>query len=586
MNNTLRLAVALPFLLVTQLFGGIAPGGSSEVSPSPQAVCTPISSLDCGEIGQPLPVNLSFNGNAGGLRDRNGAFTGFTMVEAPSFNQFPSEPSNEDVPGLEEELMQVVGGRLVVTSTKGTRFGRPVGTSTSNNQVNGLGVGFVTPGSVHSVSVDLAQPDFAGSSGNADQQAGIWYGLDEDNFIQVALVKFTDNSQRIHLYVESQDPADPSSLITSEIYSNSFQTNKTSIRLRLEIDPVFNRVSAHYTTDGGNEVQVVSSRGNSLDLPAVLQEGVDHDNNTGTAALTFAGIYTTHRSAAINESISFSFDDFTVEVADYTPSLIWSPDQFSFDLAQSQTGRSFTVDLRTNDGTNPTVTLSSSPSSSSWLNIPAATTAGELQFSVKPGLAIGQYSTTVSATADGYDADELRISVSVSDKSGIPRITGSIPANGEDNVSLTTSISANELYLPNGENGIFGIDNNSINRQSVRLIRFSDNTVIPASVNGSGGGDAINLTPEIPLEANTTYRFVIDGVTDLTGVPFERYEAVFTTAADNTGAGGALDDVSFTRVGNVATGQIYTSLTVGPDRKLYGLRMSGEIDRWNIEEVT
>jgi len=42
-----------------------------------------------------------------------------------------------------------------------------------------------------------------------------------------------------------------------------------------------------------------------------------------------------------------------------------------------------------------------------------------------------------------------------------------------------------------------------------------------------------------------------------------------------------LDNVSFTNAGQVATGR-YSSLTMGPDGKLYGLRISGQIDRWNI----
>ncbi|MEL7160032.1 MAG: choice-of-anchor D domain-containing protein, partial [Bacteroidota bacterium] len=164
----------------------------------------------------------------------------------------------------------------------------------------------------------------------------------------------------------------------------------------------------------------------------------------------------------------------------------------------------------------------------------------------------------------------------------IPRILATTPENGAINVGLNSSISANELFLPNGLNGIFGVENTSITNQTVKLTKVSTGTEIPATVNGTGGGDGINLTPSIPLEINTEYRFVVDGVTDLTGVTFDYYEGTFTTAADNTGSGSALDNVSFSRIGDVATGAMYTSLTVGPDGRLYGLRFSGEIDRWTI----
>ena len=583
MSKFLRFTAVLPLFLLVTLAGATSiddPVGLGDA----EATCTPISTLDCEEIGLPLPVRLSFSGSEGGLDDGNGDGVGFTMVDVPSFNEFPSEPSNSSVPGLETDLLDVAGGRIQVTSTKGSRYKLPSTAATSNNQVNALGVGFATPGSVFSVAVDLAQPNFAGSATSSDQQAGVWFGLDEDNYVQVALVKVTDNTQRVQLYVETQDPNDPSRLITSELFSNSFQTNKTSIRLRLEVDPVFDRVRAYYATDGGTEVLVAGAQGNFLSLPEGLQSGTDHDVTPATAPLSFAGIYTTHRRAALNSAILFSFDNFAVEVADFNPGLIWSPDAVSFDLPASQTGRAFKVDLRTNDGTTPTITLSSSNSVGNWLNFPASATPGEVSFAIKSEVPVGQYSTKITATANGYVIDELTVSASVSDKSGIPRIEGSIPANGEDNVSLTTSISANELYLPNGQDGVFGIDNNTITTQTVRLFRFEGNTEIPATVNGSGGGDAINLTPSIPLEPNTTYRFVIDGVTDLTGVPFEHFEAVWTTAADDDNVSGALDDVSFTRAGDVATGQGYSSLTIGPDNKLYGLRITGTIDRWDIEE--
>ena len=150
-------------------------------------------------------------------------------------------------------------------------------------------------------------------------------------------------------------------------------------------------------------------------------------------------------------------------------------------------------------------------------------------------------------------------------------------------VSLSTSVSANELSIPNDLDGVFGVDNSTITNQSVKLFKVSTETEIPATVNGSGGGDVISLTPNFPLEINTVYRFEVDGVKDLTGVAFAPFSSTFTTAADNTGSGNALDNVSFTNGGSVATDGMYTSLEVGPDGKLYGLKISGEVDRWVID---
>ena len=165
---------------------------------------------------------------------------------------------------------------------------------------------------------------------------------------------------------------------------------------------------------------------------------------------------------------------------------------------------------------------------------------------------------------------------------GTPRVIGSIPANGDTNVPLNTTISANELDLPNGQNNTFGVDNGSVTNETVKLFNFNTNAEIEATVNGTGGGDAINLTPKVPLEVGTTYRFVVDGVLDLTGARFERYVAIFTTVSERTDGSNPLDGVSFTQVGNVATGATYTSVTIGPDNRLYGLQITGTIDRWDI----
>ncbi len=102
--------------------------------------CVPISILPCEEISLPLPVKFSFNGDENGIYDRNGQGIGFTMVDAPSNNLFPATPANHNVPGMQPELLTVVGGKLVVHSTKGIHYQKPPASSENNSQVNALGV--------------------------------------------------------------------------------------------------------------------------------------------------------------------------------------------------------------------------------------------------------------------------------------------------------------------------------------------------------------------------------------------------------------------------------------------------------------
>ena len=91
------------------------------------------------------------------------------------------------------------------------------------------------------------------------------------------------------------------------------------------------------------------------------------------------------------------------------------------------------------------------------------------------------------------------------------------------------------------------------------------------TVNGTGGGDAINISvPGSALDANSRCRYSINGVQDLAGATVFPFTAEFTTGTGSTPGGGNLDNVSFTKAGDVASGS-YSSLTIGPDGKLYGL---------------
>ncbi|MEX0275755.1 MAG: malectin domain-containing carbohydrate-binding protein [Flavobacteriaceae bacterium] len=164
-----------------------------------------------------------------------------------------------------------------------------------------------------------------------------------------------------------------------------------------------------------------------------------------------------------------------------------------------------------------------------------------------------------------------------------PQVVGVIPADGSANISVNASISANNLFLPNFDtNGVAGVNNSTITNSTVKLFKQGTTVQVGATVNGTGGGDAINLQPNLPLEANTTYIFEIDGVEDTTGIPFEFFTSTFTTGNGNTGGNTDLDNVSFTNAGTVDTGVKYSTLTIGPDDKLYGLSINGDIHRWDI----
>ena len=260
-------------------------------------------------------------------------------------------------------------------------------------------------------------------------------------------------------------------------------------------------------------------------------------------------------------------------------------DRASLSLSYNGSGAAPTdrIALTAADGSTPLVTLSDDPHAGDWLIYPSTTGTGSFTIGIRSGLPVGTYQTNLIATAPGYNAAEISISLTVSGVGPVqPRVAGVFPPEGSQGVSTNLSVSANDLRLPNPLNGIFGVRNESIDPTTVRLTKLPAGVGVPATVNGTGGGDAINLTPLLPLEPNTTYRFTIDGVTDLTGSPFELYHTTFTTGGSGGTAGGNLNQVAFTSGGAVATGEKYTTLTVGPDGKLYGLAITGAIHRWNI----
>ncbi|WP_018614221.1 DUF7594 domain-containing protein [Segetibacter koreensis] len=156
-----------------------------------------------------------------------------------------------------------------------------------------------------------------------------------------------------------------------------------------------------------------------------------------------------------------------------------------------------------------------------------------------------------------------------------PSVVAVNPDNSSVNVSENTSISTSILKLPNG-----GINNATITTSTVYLTEEGTGAVVPSNVNGTGGGDAITLVPANPLKVSTTYRFTISaGVKDLSDSSFIPYSSTFTTGASS---GGDLTAVKFDRneLPN-ASGQ-HTSLTIGPDGKLYALTIDGVIKRFII----
>lgn len=158
-----------------------------------------------------------------------------------------------------------------------------------------------------------------------------------------------------------------------------------------------------------------------------------------------------------------------------------------------------------------------------------------------------------------------------------PSVTGVRPNNTAHNVALDDFVGA-DVNLPNPG---AGIDASSLTSSTVYLQRTSDGAKVPATLNTSGGGDAIVLQPTVLLDANTNYTFTVtSGLKDLSGATFTPFTSTFTTGTTKTNAD---PSINFQKVSlPTATGQSFSAVTIGPDHKLYAAALSGQIFRYTI----
>ncbi|MFS8615286.1 MAG: Ig-like domain-containing protein [Solitalea sp.] len=200
----------------------------------------------------------------------------------------------------------------------------------------------------------------------------------------------------------------------------------------------------------------------------------------------------------------------------------------------------------------------------------------------------------LTITADGGTNTKINsariMRITVPPEEQRPYVIASSPPHGAQNVSLSIgSVAANHLYVPEVPGYPGGVDNSTITSASVYLTKStpSGSTLVPGLPQGTGGGDAISFTPEEAFEPNTSYTFhITDAVKSYSGAAFVPYTASFTTEAQQPDTSGTLTAI-FTKVPMPGTqGKKYTSLTFGPDRKLYALRFDGVIERYSVNDST
>ncbi|MCC9138546.1 malectin domain-containing carbohydrate-binding protein [Pontibacter silvestris] len=200
-------------------------------------------------------------------------------------------------------------------------------------------------------------------------------------------------------------------------------------------------------------------------------------------------------------------------------------------------------------------------------------------------LAAGTYTAIVNASASGYTQAELYVTLEVASyEEGLrPSVTAVRPADGEISVSLGQSISVDVSY-PSGKS----IDGNTVNPGTVKLYKVEGTTLIEVAgtaVNATAAGDAITLSATLAL--SSTYEFFIsDQVKDGNGYKMKPFRSRFKTVTSASDIPTDLQGVSFTEqvlVDRTFGSDGFTSLVIGPDKKLYAATSGGKIERWDIK---
>lgn len=262
-------------------------------------VCWPLS---CGDLLVDLDYGLDFSEEAGGIVDRNGVGTGFTYV-APSSNGARYVPENI--------FVDLLAGDLELTTTAGLNV------AGVDSLDNALGVGLDAPSQVSNVSTTIENIPM-GTGGF--EQAGLYWGLDEDNYAKLVVQSSAATTTRVQFLVEVNGVQ----AYQATVIDNSLPGR--DITFNIIGDPVTANLQGRFSIDGGPSITV-----GSFDVPGEFFsfDAAGIDTRIGTR--TYVGIMASHRSGPA--PLTYVFTDFQVTEGEPvpTPSESWF-DRVSHDV--------------------------------------------------------------------------------------------------------------------------------------------------------------------------------------------------------------------------------------------------------------
>ena len=269
--------------------------------------CAPISPLSCDVAKVPTPFTASWEAgqSSAGVQDRNGQSTSLPVVQ-------PNGPDGRQDAYRPEDLL-VSGGRLTVTATDGIQYRTPSTTTGRSNQLeNGLGIALGDTGKIH-IETRIVNPPLI--PGGRSEQAGIWLGPDQDNYVKLVVTNVATNGTTHHRIQLARETAG-SSDVPDEVNFPARGTlsvpppnwSSSTVRLILDVDPTTRIAEAWYQADGGTV-----GRLGELQLDARLVDGSLVPTPAASSGIrNMTGVFASRRFSTSGSPVLFSFEDFSV----------------------------------------------------------------------------------------------------------------------------------------------------------------------------------------------------------------------------------------------------------------------------------
>ncbi len=243
--------------------------------------CAPVI---CTQIRVPLPYRLDFDADAGHLLDQDGEGTGFTYIQ-PASNTTAYQADKVD--------LDRAAGVLHLTTTPGIAY------LANNNQANALGVGFAGPNQIARISTQLNHP--AKGAGKYEQ-AGLWFGVNEDNYVKLVYNSYPNNPVVEFVYEKNGALVKSTNKVVGDLSSSL-------LTLALVADPSTGLVTASYAIDGGVSTTLIAQE---VEPEMFSFDAAGIDPLIGTRS--FTGLMVTQRNSTL--PLTFEFEYFQIEAVD------------------------------------------------------------------------------------------------------------------------------------------------------------------------------------------------------------------------------------------------------------------------------